>query len=82
MAVTERGVVVSAPLTGLTSNYVYSCKALAMTMSNGTTCDVFNETNATVTFSFKTSKKAEGKYVDVVTSQFNAQFYENGSLIS
>ena len=60
MSVAGRGVVVSAAVTNLTSNHVYYCKASATIINNGTTCNEFNTTSATVEFSFKTNQNIQG----------------------
>ncbi|KAL5494198.1 hypothetical protein EMCRGX_G015481 [Ephydatia muelleri] len=59
MSVAGRGVVVSAAVTNLTSNHVYYCKASATVINNGTTCNEFNATSATVEFSFKTNQNIQ-----------------------
>ena len=51
---TNRGVVVGATIYGLMANHVYYCKASAYVITNGTSCDGLDVTNASVTFSFKT----------------------------
>ena len=62
MSVAGRGVVVSAAVTNLTSNHVYYCKASATVINNGTTCNEFNATSATVEFSFKTNQNIQGTF--------------------
>ena len=60
MSVAGRGVVVSAAVTNLTSNHVYYCKASATVSDNGTTCNEFSATSATVEFSIKTNHNVQG----------------------